>query len=155
MESGNDDYTSNPETHNEFLNPNLNIPLVGHLVQHQTTESFADQNINRELDFDLQSVASLDSSFRDSGMGTMSTSSKTTTISLGGVTPVARQELLLLLGGNDALNFLFAEAVNKMDKEKFIRNVRRLLSQYALDLTGEARSERSKDAANMVRHNSK
>ncbi|KAL3417404.1 hypothetical protein PVAG01_11404 [Phlyctema vagabunda] len=100
------------------------------------------------------SFASIDT-FHDSGMGTSAASSK----GPGSTTPteisyIAKQEILLSLGGSDALRFLFEEAVTRFDRDRFIRNVQRILLLYSNDLASEPQSGRNADALRILRKDS-
>lgn len=73
---------------------------------------------------------------------------------MAGVPHIAKQEILFVLGGNDALGFLFAEAVTRTSKERLIRNLRRLLLLYSQELAKDAQAGRSTDAARILRRDS-
>lgn len=64
---------------------------------------------------------------------------------------VAGERLVQLLLKDDILHDLFVEGINVASEERFERNLRRLLSFFAVDLKKEATDDHERGAANFVR----
>ena len=102
-----------------------------------------------DLDIDVKSVASV-GTFNDSGFYSGDHSSTGSASSLQGIPRAAQQEVLLILVSDGVLQPLFAEATRKVSRERFVRNIKRLIKTYCLDLQGEAQDAREKDATAML-----
>ncbi|KAF8862986.1 hypothetical protein BDZ45DRAFT_146290 [Acephala macrosclerotiorum] len=101
-----------------------------------------------EQDWDLQSIASLNT-FRDSALG----SSLPSDISLSaaqGLPRTAQEEILSILNSDTQLQSLFQETARRMNKTRFVRNIRRLFLGFHRDLQQTAVDPREKDAASIV-----
>ncbi|KAL9117332.1 MAG: hypothetical protein Q9187_006132 [Circinaria calcarea] len=101
------------------------------------------------LDMDVMSVASV-GTFNDSGFYSGNHSSTGSTSSLQGIPRAAQQEVLLILASDGVLQQLFAEAIRKVSRQRFIRNIKRLIKTYCLDLQEEAQDSREVDATAML-----
>lgn len=100
-------------------------------------------------DTDVKSVASV-GTFNDSGFYSGNHSSIGSTSSLHGIPRAAQQEVFLILASDGVLQMLFAEATRRVSRERFIRNIKRLIKAYCLDLQEEAHDAREKDATAML-----
>ncbi|CZR66775.1 uncharacterized protein PAC_16676 [Phialocephala subalpina] len=101
-----------------------------------------------EQDWDLQPIASLNT-FRDSALG----SSLPSDISLSaaqGLPRTAQEEILSILNSDTQLQSLFQEAARRINKTRFVRNIRRLFLGFHRDLQQTAVDPREKDAASIV-----
>lgn len=94
---------------------------------------------------DVQSLKSV-TTFRDSGFGSSNQSGSGVT----GIDETALNQILRILLSDTALQSMFVEAAQKVDKEKYIRNIRRLVRLYYQDLRRDAVDLSQKNAANTL-----
>ena len=102
-------------------------------------------------DCDLGSINSLDS-FRDSALGS-SLHSEMSSSDLQGLPRTAQEEILIIITSDVELRGLFEEAASRIDKSRFVRNIRRLFLAFHHDL-GEAMADRRElDALKIIQRN--
>jgi hypothetical protein len=99
-------------------------------------------------DWDIQSIKSI-STFRDSAMGS-SIPSNSSASSVHGLPRAAQDEILLTMESDDQLQSLFKELAKKIDKARFIRNIRRLLLSFTIELKQNASGPRERDVVNII-----
>lgn len=99
-------------------------------------------------DCDLESIHSF-VTFRDSALGS-SLASSTSTSASQGLPQTAQEEILIIIISDSELRFLFEEAARRVDKPRFVRNVRRLFLLFHQDLRENAANRREMDALNII-----
>ncbi|KAJ8069538.1 hypothetical protein OCU04_003188 [Sclerotinia nivalis] len=97
--------------------------------------------------WDLQSIASMDTC-RDSALGSSLPSAKSTS-SVQGLPQAAKEETLIIINSDSQLQVLLEGIALKIDKTRFIRNVRRLIVHFTQDLEQSAIDPREKDVTNI------
>ncbi|PQE30331.1 hypothetical protein CJF32_00008233 [Rutstroemia sp. NJR-2017a WRK4] len=99
-------------------------------------------------DWDIQSIKSI-STFRDSAIGS-SVSSGSSASSVQGLPRAAQEEILLVIESDTQLQSLFKERAKKIDKDRFIRNIRRLLISFTIEMKHIASGPRERDVINII-----
>jgi hypothetical protein len=106
------------------------------------------QQEDQDWDWDLKSIASLNT-FRDSAIGSSLPSDISTSV-VEGLPRTAQEEVLIILNSDSSLRSLFEVAARRMDKQRFVRNVRRLFLLFHKDLQDNVVDPREKDAAGII-----
>ncbi|KAG4431687.1 hypothetical protein IFR05_012832 [Cadophora sp. M221] len=103
---------------------------------------------NDDQDWDLKSLGSLDT-FRDSALGSILPSDVSVSIT-NGLPRTAQEEILIIIISDAEVRSLFEEAARRIDKPRFIRNVRRLLLLFHCDLSVSGLDPRELDALRII-----
>jgi hypothetical protein len=138
------DVSSNaPQFHGQFSEG----PNFGQSSQTIGFKSFSQNS----LDFDTSSLKSVDP-FNDSGVSGLGSSNESVLSDSGsaGIFEAAVKQVLRILLADDALQSMFIQAAQRFEKERYIRNTRRLFTQYHRELRKAAIDSRQKDAARML-----
>jgi hypothetical protein len=85
----------------------------------------------KTIDFDLQSLVSMNTSFHDSGYGS------TAPASSNNILEPATEQVLLTLISDDVFREMLVEAAHRAPRQIIVRNVNRLLEYYQKDLRQE------------------
>ncbi|KAM3066964.1 hypothetical protein ACMFMF_010013 [Clarireedia jacksonii] len=99
-------------------------------------------------DWDLQSIKSI-STFRDSAVGSSIPSSSSAS-SVQELPRAAQNEILFTMESDAQLQCLFKELAKRIDKARFIRNIRRLLISFTVELKQNASDPRERDVVNII-----
>lgn len=103
-------------------------------------------------DWDLESIISM-GTCRDSGIGS-SLPSLQSTSSVHGLSQAAKEEILAIINFDPQLQALLEGIAMKIEKERFIRNVERLILRFTLDLEQGDIGFREKDVINILKRHS-
>ena len=130
-----------PVTQLPLLTDVLHLPPVEPKLANDSQAARAD---------DIQSVLSL-RTFNDSAFYSSQRSS------VGSDAPwvpkTAKEQVLNILSSDQVLKPWFATAAQKVDRDRFVRNVRRLIGRYYLDLLKEVQDVRERNAVQILRDN--
>ncbi|KAM3155336.1 hypothetical protein ABEW05_004142 [Botrytis cinerea] len=130
-----------------FHPPYLVMPLYPEMEHNRrfSTELKGDRNTN---DWDLQSIRSINT-YRDSGLGS-SLPSQGSDIITQELPQAAKEEILTIIRTDSEFQLSLSNIASKISKPRFIRNIRRLLQFFILDLRKTVTDTREKDAVNIL-----
>ncbi|TEY69518.1 hypothetical protein BOTCAL_0114g00110 [Botryotinia calthae] len=110
-----------------------------------STELKGHQNTN---DWNIQSIISINT-YRDSGLGSSLPSQGSDSITQE-LPQAAKEEILTIIRTDSEFQLSLSNIASKISKPRFIRNIRRLLQFFNLDLRKTAIDTREKDAVNIL-----
>jgi hypothetical protein len=119
-----------------------------HAPHIDTTSPLSPETLHDREDWDIQSIKSI-STFRDSAMGS-SVPSSSSASSVQDLPRAAQDEILLTIESDAQLQSLFKELAKKIDKARFIRNIRRLLISFTIELKQNTSNPREIDVVNII-----
>ncbi|KAH9216582.1 hypothetical protein DL95DRAFT_460170 [Leptodontidium sp. 2 PMI_412] len=99
--------------------------------------------------WDLKSLSSLDT-FQDSALGSSLPSDVSASV-MKGLPRTAQEEILIIIISDVEVRSLFEKSARRMNKLRFIRNVRRLLLLFHYDLSADGLDPRELDALRIIR----
>ena len=145
-------YEGSSQIGSSFVANYLAVPLETELLTNQVDASKIIQKLDieandrekRELEDDIRSITSIPDDIQSQ------TSSNHTPQEW-----MAEQNLWVLLAKNEELKPVYEDAISKLGKNRFIKNLTKLLKQYYLDLSLIAESNLERATANLLRSNSK
>ncbi|PQE07794.1 hypothetical protein CJF31_00007621 [Rutstroemia sp. NJR-2017a BVV2] len=119
-----------------------------HAPHIDTTSPLSPETLHDREGWDIQSIKPI-STFCDSAMGSSFPSSSSVS-TVQDLPRAAQGEILLTIESDAQLQSLFKELAKKIDKARFIRNIRRLLISFTIELKQNASNPRERDVVNII-----
>lgn len=113
-----------------------------------SSSAWSHSNLPVKHDWDVQSLASINT-FHDSALGSNLPSNISESVS-NGLPKTAQEEILIILFSDAEFRSLLHNVATLISKQRFTRNIRRLLLPFQQSLQASAQDPREKDAASII-----